>query len=323
LHRVTSSYDPPDKRKKIAFDFTNKIIERDRIREIQKQDSLIESYTSSISKSNIEGLINKISSFQTRHSKSDFIDKVAGWLKDELEKNGQTDIKFHDYIESGFKLKNVICNIKGNSDKLILVCAHYDSRMDDLEDTQSRAPGAVDNASGMAVILEISRVISKLKFENSIQLVFFSGEEQGLWGSKHYAKYIKDNNISLDVLINLDMVGYHATDKLVCIVERDRGNKVLTNDQSSEEIAERVEENAKLYTDLKTKSGPIYDSDYMPFEELGYTVMGLYDGGAETYAYYHTSNDESKYVDNNYTTEIAKLVLATLLKEAKIIANPS
>ncbi len=317
-----TSYNPSDKIEKVSFTLANKITEREKIMEIHKPDSLIESILSLVSKSNVEEWINKISSFQTRHSKSDFIDKVAVWLKGELEKNGHSDIMFHDYTESEFNLKNVICDIKGNSDKLILVCAHYDSRMEDLEDSQSRSPGAVDNASGMAVILEISRIISNLKFENSIQLVFFSGEEQGLWGSKHYAKFIKDNHIPLNVLVNLDMVGHHIPDKPVCIVERDHGNKVLTNDQSSEEFAEVVEEIANLYTGLRTKPGPIYDSDYMPFEELGYTVIGLYDGGAEAYPYYHTSLDESKYVDNDYTIEVAKLVLVTLLKEGKIVANP-
>jgi hypothetical protein len=65
--------------------------------------------------------------------------------------------------------------------------------------------------------------------------------------------------------------------------------------------------------------GPIYDSDYMPFEALGYVVAGLYDGGAENYPYYHSSKDESIYLDTKYMTEIAKIVLVLLLKEGKII----
>ena len=88
----------------------------------------------------------------------------ANWLKGELERLSQGDINFHNYREGGYKLKNVICQKTGSlSDKVILVCAHYDSRMEDLEDSESRAPGADDNASGVAVILEIARLISKFK----------------------------------------------------------------------------------------------------------------------------------------------------------------
>jgi Zn-dependent M28 family amino/carboxypeptidase len=241
-------------------------------------------------------------------------------LKAEMERNGQADVKLHEYSESGFNLKNVVCSIKGESDKVILVCAHYDSRMEHLDDSQSRAPGAVDNASGMSVLLELSRIIasSRLQFENTIQLVFFSGEEQGLWGSKHYAKFIKDNNVELSKLINLDMVGYCPSGRRVCIVERDVGNAVSTNDQSSEEFAQTVEMIAKAYTELHTKPGPIYDSDYMPFEELGFVVSGVYDGGAEEYPHYHTSADEAKHVNTEYVTEVAKMILSTLLKEGNV-----
>lgn len=207
--------------------------EKNSIAAINNSDKIIKEIISSISIANIERWINKITLFHTRHSKSKFIDKVSFWLKDELEKNGQTDVRFHHYTENGFNLKNVICHIRGLSDKVILICAHYDSRMENLDDSRSRAPGADDNASGMSVILEISRVIANLQFEYSIQLVFFSGEEQGQWGSKHYAKFIKDNNIPLQRLINLDMVGYSSRDNYDCVVERDIGNSNISNDQYS------------------------------------------------------------------------------------------
>jgi aminopeptidase-like protein len=69
---------------------------------------------------------------------------------------------------------------------------------------------------------------------------------------------------------------------------------------------------------LSTKAGPIYGSDYMHFEALGYVVIGAYDGGAEEYPQYHTSADESKQVDKEYVTDVARLILATLLKENQV-----
>ena len=153
----TKSYNPPDKRKRPSYvpsktdDKTKTIAKKETI-----ADPFIKSIITSVSKTNIEAWINTLASFHTRHTKSKFIDKVANWIKEELSKNGQTDIRFHNYTESGYDLKNVIYTKQGLSNNMILVCGHYDSRMEDLEDSKSRAPGADDNASGMAVILEIS-----------------------------------------------------------------------------------------------------------------------------------------------------------------------
>ena len=92
-------------------------------------------------------------------------------------------------MEGVYNLKNVICEKAGSlSDQVILVCAHYDSRMENLEDMNSRAPGADDNASGVAVLFRSSSANFNFKLRKEYQLVFFSGEEQGLWGSTHYAK---------------------------------------------------------------------------------------------------------------------------------------
>jgi Zn-dependent M28 family amino/carboxypeptidase len=80
--------------------------------------------------------------------------------------------------------------------------------MKNLSDSESRSPGANDNASGVSAILEIARVIRKQNFEYPVQFALFSGEEHGLLGSKRYVKFVKDHNISIYRLINLDMVGY-------------------------------------------------------------------------------------------------------------------
>jgi Peptidase family M28 len=287
-------------------------------------DKSIESIVSSVSRKNIEKWINGLASFHTRHSKSKYIDDVANWLKEELEKISQAEINFHSYKEGRYKLKNVICQKTGSlSDKVILVCAHYDSRMEDLEDENSRAPGADDNASGVAVILEMARLISNLKLEKTIQLVFFSGEEQGLWGSKHYARQLKDDNADLHRIINLDMVGFPpANRKHTVTIERDMGNAVRTNDQDSQTFADMMEQIALVYTHLDVMLGPIYDSDYMPFEALGYVTVGGYDGGAiDQNLHYHSTIDEVSFVDMDYVASVTKMVLATVLKEAVLIQS--
>ena len=118
------------------------------------------------------------------------------------------------------------------------------------------------------------------------------------------------------------MVGYCPSGRHVCIIERDVGNVISTNDESSEQFAQAVERVAKAYTGLHTKPGPIYDSDYMPFEELGFVVNGAYDGGAEDYPHYHTSADEANQVNAEYVTEVTRMIFAALLKEGRVANTP-
>jgi hypothetical protein len=313
-----NSYPPPDKRKGNRVPSIRSKRRRDEGAESLPMDKSIESIISSVSRNNIEKWINHLASYHTRHSKSKYIDDVANWLKDELERLTHVDINFHNYSEDGYNLKNVIYKL---SDTVILVCAHYDSRMQDLEDNNSRAPGADDNASGVAVILEIARLISNLELERTVQLVFFSGEEQGLWGSKHYSRQLKDDGVDLYRLINLDMVGFPPADgKHTVTIEMDMGNAVPTNDQDSQTFGGMMEQMALDYTDLDPILGPIYDSDYMPFEALGYVTVGGYDGGAtDQNTHYHSTTDEVSFVDMDYVASNTKMVLATVLKEAALI----
>jgi len=272
---------------------------------------------SSVSERNIETWINHITSFHTRHTKSKFINQIAQWLKNELESFGYKDVYFHNFTEDGYSLKNVICQKQGRSNKVMIICAHYDCRMEDLENAEARSPGADDNASGISSLLELSRIIAQLDLEDSIQFAFFSGEEQGRWGSEKYASYIKESSVNLHRLINLDMVGHPFPNQKQIVIERDRGNVVSFNDEDSEGFAKIIEHMALDFTDLQVVAGPIYKSDYMPFEALGYVVAGLYDG-SDADSSYHSKNDIPSNLDIGYIASVTKTVLATILYETRI-----
>src|SRR5919112_1570717 len=95
-------------------------------------DQFIESQVDLVYKSNIERWINSLTSFHNRHSKSIYNHQVASWLKKELEISGYKDkekdkdkkdgVYFHKFRENGFELKNVICNKRGETNKIILIC---------------------------------------------------------------------------------------------------------------------------------------------------------------------------------------------------------
>lgn len=83
-----------------------------------------------------------------------------------------------------------------------------------------------------------------------------------------------------------------------------------------------MEQIAIDYTDLDVILGPIYDSDYMPFEALGYVAIGGYDGGAtDENAHYHSITGEVSFVEMDYVVCITKMVLATVLKEAVVLSS--
>lgn len=289
-------------------------------------DPFIQSQLELVSRQNISDWIEHLSSFHNRHSKSSNIYEVGKWLKNELDKLGYTEnenIKIHLYQEEGFNLENVICTKSGESRKILLICAHYDTILNNnFEDTVSRAPGADDNASGVASILEIARILFPLETKYDIQFVFFSGEEQGLWGSKHYANYLKIKNVDIRLLINLDMcgeTGYLSTNNTTNIdIDNGQTGVISSNNEASQLFGLTMEQMAKTYTNLNVEFDPIDASDYMPFEARGYVCIGAYDGSAiSSNPHYHSSSDVPANLNMDFLTSVTKMVLATILKEAK------
>jgi hypothetical protein len=284
-------------------------------------DKYLAALTALVSETTIGGWINQLAAFHTRHSKSIYLDQVANWLQTELQGLGYNGVSFHEYTESGLQLKNVIATKAGTSGKTVLICAHYDCRMENLNDAAARAPGADDNATGVAAVLELARILQMVTLEDNIQFAFFSGEEQGLWGSKHYAQFLQDQQVNLHRLINLDEIGYSPSSVQKVVVERDMGNAVAANDQASQAFGAVMEQMAVDYTDLQVTLGPIWGSDYMPFESRGYVVIGAYE--AEDNPNYHTGTDLPATVDLACVASVTCMVLATVVKESAAVADES
>jgi hypothetical protein len=320
-------YPPPDKRMtpKISSDF---VVRRKPISRSRVLNKFISSQLALVSKDNLDRWINDLTSFHNRHTKSQNIDKVAHWLGNQLKQFGCNDSTFyHEYTEAGYQLKNVICNKQGTSSKILLFCAHYDTiLMRDLEDIESRAPGADDNASGVSVLLELSRIISKLDFEYNIRFAFFSGEEQGFWGSKQYAEYLKDKKEDLYAVVNLDMcaeTGFLATNNTTNIdIDDGTTGSVSTNNEASQILGQKMEQMAVDYTDIRVQYDPIAYSDYMPFEARGYVCVGAYDGSAiEKNKHYHSDTDIPSNLNMDFLTSVTRMVLAFALSEAGANSN--
>jgi Zn-dependent M28 family amino/carboxypeptidase len=240
---------------------------------------------------------------------------VAQWLERRLRSFGYRDVTLWPYEQAGARLVNVVC-VKPAAQRqrrdTILLGAHFDSRMEQIADATARAPGASDNASGVAVLLEVARLLAPVRLRDAVRFVLFSGEEQGLWGSAAYAAFVKSQNVPLRFVFNLDQTGWSGRGALQ--IDRDEGGRVGTNDAESRRLVELMQRLAKRYISVPTRIGPAFGSDYVPFEARGYPIVGLYEG--QGYPHYHKTTDTPDRVDVGYVTEAAKLTLATLLHEA-------
>jgi len=192
-------------------------------------DTRIYDIVKSISSERIEKDVKILANFGTRNTFSDTVSTTRGigaarrWIKNEFETISKScknciDVFYQkDFVTTNDGervpkdtwIVNVVAIQKGTKypNKFIIMSGDIDSRNSDTMDYLGDAPGANDNASGMAGTIEAARVLSKYQFENSIIYVGLSGEEQGLFGGKGLAEYAKKNNWEIIGVLNNDMIG--------------------------------------------------------------------------------------------------------------------
>ena len=175
----------------------------------------------SVSKQNLFAYVQTLQGFGTRHTLSPTDQEGYGigaarrWIHNEFERVGSGRLEVVDQnfamIEGGANVtrQNVVATLPGAGAHpgVIIVTAHYDSRVGDLTDSNSRAPGADDNGSGVALMLEAARLLSARMWQQTIIFVAFAGEEQGTLGSKQYVRDVMLGGMIIDAAINNDIVG--------------------------------------------------------------------------------------------------------------------
>ncbi|MEW6002088.1 MAG: M20/M25/M40 family metallo-hydrolase [Nitrospirota bacterium] len=268
-----------------------------------------------------------------------------GWENYEaLEKRAkfieETFHSFNLYVESQDvpfyrrTFRNIIATMKNNEEKeWILLGAHYDAAMG--------SPGSDDNASGVAVLLEVARILSKEKIDRTIQFVAFTLEEpqpqtlRFLIGSSHFAKDAKKKERKYGAVLILESVGY--TDKaegsqavpfFVRIPVPRRGDflGVIAN-RRSKKLTERFHNVAKKYVPelaVVTYKVPFSGylipetrfSDHASFWDHKYPALMLTDTAMFRNPYYHTHNDKHETLDFAFIVNVTKAVASVMLELA-------
>ena len=187
--------------------------------------AMVEAVEADSIRADVEAMVG----FETRHTLSDTTSEERGvgaarrWLKAEFESisercGGCLEVRYQktvvpagetDRIPSATPVYNVVAIQRGTEhpNRYFLMGGHLDSRVSDIMDSTSVAPGANDDASGVAGAVEAARVLSRHDFESSIVYVGFTGEEQGLFGSTHAAEVAVEEDWNLAGVLNNDMIG--------------------------------------------------------------------------------------------------------------------
>lgn len=326
-----------------------------------------------VSEQRLRADVGRMVGFGTRHTLSVQDDPKRGigaarrWAEAEFRKTSRgcgncLDIVLPETQVSGtriptpVRLVNVVAIQRGTErpDEVVIVQGHLDSRVSDVMDATSAAPGANDNASGSALVLESARVLSKERFPTTIVYAVLSGEEQGLYGGKLLADYAKSQGWKVKAVLNNDIVGgsrgsdgivdnahvrvfsegprADATDKTRADARRYGGE----NDSPSRNLSRFI---AGIASDapmgLEVRQVWRADrmgrgGDHLPFQELGFPAI-RFSVAIENYNHQHQDlrvengvayGDTIGQMDFPYLAGVTRINVATLAALAKAPVPP-
>jgi len=325
---------------------------------------------------NIEATIRKLVSFGTRSTLSEQNDPKRGigaardWLYSEFQKAAEASQGRMTVEKQSFEqqkaarvpqptiITNIVATLKGSqpesTDRIYVVSGHYDSMCSSPTDAKCDAPGANDDASGTAAVLEMARVMAKYEFDATIVFMAVAGEEQGLLGSTHFAEEAKKKSWNVDAMFTNDIVGNTLGGNGV----RDRGAvRVFSegvpsneteaeattrrsvggeNDSASRQLARFIKETGDSFVP-QFKVMMVYrrdrygrGGDHIPFLERGYPAVRFTEVNEE-FRHQHQNvrvengvqyGDLPQFVDFAYIANVARVNAASLAALAWAPSRP-
>ena len=337
----------------------------------------IDAIVREISPQRIEATINKLVSFGTRHTMSDTVSDTHGigaarrWIQAELERCGaaaggrlQVTLDSHLHpvdrrISKPTEIVNVVATLPGTQaesrERIYLVSGHYDSRRSDDADATGDSPGANDDASGTAAVMEMACVMARHKFDATLIFMTVAAEEQGLYGSGHFAQQAKAKYLNIAGMFTNDIIGSSYNDE----GKRDNGQVRLfaegipavkempdalrtliatggENDSTPRQLARHVKEVGERYVDgfkvtiVNRRDRYLRGGDHAPFLDAGYAALRFTEP-AENFNHQHQDvrveggvqiGDLPQFVDPAYVAQVARVNAASLASLALAPAAP-
>jgi Zn-dependent M28 family amino/carboxypeptidase len=330
-------------------------------------DPMIRKMAGEVSAKRIEANIRKLVSFGTRNTLSDQKSETRGigaarrWIKSELDKcakdsGGRLQVAFDEHlapvsrrIPQATPLVNVVATLPGTmpvaKDRLYVVSGHYDSMPSSPTDPEMDAPGANDDGSGTAVVMELACVMSKYEFDATLVFMTVAGEEQGLLGARFWAERAKAQGLNVAGMITNDIVGNTKGFDGTVVKDRVRifaeGVPAVTplpeevlaalrtggeNDLPTRQLARFIKESAERHIPnmkvdlIYRRDRYLRGGDHIPFLESGYPAVRFTEPN-ENWRHQHQNvrvedgvqlGDLPEFVDFEYTANVARVNAAAL-----------
>jgi len=288
-----------------------------------KSDSLISAVLGSIHKDSIEGVIRDLQNFDTRFALANNRKEVAQWHYEKFINLGYTQVFLDSFLLENVEWPhgstnfyttwqyNVYALLKGSIDttKKYILGAHYDAIVNP-GDAFVIAPGADDNASGIAAVIEVARVFKKhhIQPKHDIYFMAFAAEELYLKGSTYQANKMYDNNKDIVLMINNDMIAYQPN-------PNSPWQFTIQKYPNTDWVEQLIHHVASEYTSLQAvvDNNHINYSDSYPFHLKGYDAVFIQERPFNTNL--HTIFDVIDSLNMEYCTEMIKVSAAMLLEE--------
>ncbi|MEX2601144.1 MAG: M28 family metallopeptidase [Balneolaceae bacterium] len=339
---------------------------------LNELDDQIREMLSEVSADTLEKNIRRLAEFGTRHTLSETESDTFGigaarrWIKAEMDRYGNAtagrlDVEFHRFIQEPggrivdpVEIVNVVATLPGsdpNDDRVFVVSGHYDSRASDVMDAESLAPGANDDASGTAAVLELARVMSRHEFPATLVFMTVAGEEQGLLGARQWAEDAAAEGMNIAGMITNDIIGNHAAEENSLVapntvrifsqgipLQRELDNETLQyiqtggeNDLPPRQLARTIKEVSESYlpdTDVwmvYRRDRYLRGGDHISFLEQGYPAVRFSEPNEE-FRYQHQDvreenglqyGDLPEFVDYPYVARVTRINLAALANLAR------
>ncbi len=339
-----------------------------------KANKSIQKLVKKVSAKKIEKYNRKLVSFGTRNTNSAQDNPTRGigaardWIYNEFKRisancNGCLEVKKQTYLQKkgrrvpkDINITNVIATLKGtkNPDRIYVVSGHYDSMCGDPSDGNCDAPGANDDGSGTAAVIEMARVMSKQKYDATIMFMTVAGEEQGLLGARHFVKEAVKNKLDIEAMFTNDIIGGVKTFKnapdrqsVRLFAEGVPSNETPQqarlrrsvggeNDSPARQLGRYIYQTARIYSPkfrvqlIYRRDRYLRGGDQIPFLENGFAAVRFTEPH-EDYDHQHqnvrTENgkfygDTPEYIDFKYIAKVTKINIASLASLALAPAKP-
>jgi hypothetical protein len=281
---------------------------------------VIRGLTREVSQVAVTGVISDLQRFGTRYAfaPEDKLDQVRAYVRQGLAASGLS-VDLQPFIIDSTTQDNIEGTLPGwgpGEEVVYLITAHYDSTAHG--NPQLAAPGADDNGSGTAAVLEAARLLSRYRFHHTLRFVAFAAEEQGLLGSAHYASAARQAQAQIAGVLNVDMVAWDGN--------HDAALDVHAGDRSpagSQALAAAFVQAVAAYgiplVPQTITVGAEEGSDHASFWARGYPAVLLIEDEDDFNPYYHSTGDTLDKLDLPYATHVVQASVATLAELAEII----